>query len=582
MKHIAIDIGGSWIKGTLVENYPFTTDTPILKGNFDIKRVKSPLNEYTKLSEVMNSLTELFSHFDGDLTDIDGIGISTPGIVNYHGSKLMTAGPHLNILKNESWKNELTKMFDCPVHLINDADAATIGLCELGHLEGNKTIGVMPIGTGLGFSIWRNGRRWRPGKSLPLLGNVKSGTMQYNQIVSASILASVNRENNLLKVLSNDEYSTVRKSYFINLISVIQTAAILYNLDEIILCGGLVDAAKDAHISLESEIKKHLPNPFDLFGKKVNIRIAREGNHLQLIGNLALIYGELAAKEGQMHYQYKSLDTEIPYQQNGFHPEKMKSADIIKKLWHAEQEAADDLKDSLYKIAEIVDLSVKRIENGGRIIYVGAGTSGRIAAMDAVEIPCTYGFPEDRILTLIAGGVSDSAMEIESNFEEDASAVPEMLLLNIQPNDVVIGISASGSAYYVQSALAMAKSKQAMTVMLQAKGSTVPLDFCDHLIALHSGRELIGGSTRMKAGTATKKVLNFFSSTLMMKLGKVIGSYMIDVVCTNDKLVERAQNILSELYDITPEDSLKRLKKSDMHLGKVIEDLNSVHGIRNS
>ena len=146
----------------------------------------------------------------------------------------------------------------------------------------------------------------------------------------------------------------------------------------------------------------------------------------------------------------------------------MSTSGLVELLWKAEQEAGKSLEKSLPIITTVIDRIVENLNSGGRLIYVGSGTSGRIAAMDSVEIPCTYGFPEDRILCLIAGGVADAAIEIESDFEEDASAVPEMLLLNIRTQDVVIGISASGTAYYVQSALAHAKNRGAFAVMVQS------------------------------------------------------------------------------------------------------------------
>lgn len=572
MKYIGIDIGGTWIKGTLVDNHSFDWKNKIAIESLDVKKVKSPLNENTKVSEVMDALTGLISLLDVNLENIKGIGISTPGIVDYHGSRLLNTGPHLRILKNAAWKNKLKTKFQCPVSLINDADAAAIGLAELGgYLEGNKTIGIMPIGTGIGFSIWRNGRRWRPGKTLPLLGSINFVDMEYNKIASASRLAERDSENNLLNVLSNPKYRKERNLYIKNLVAIIKTAFILYSLDEVILCGGLVDAANECDYDIEKEINEYFDEQQPVAGA-IKVKVAKEGNKLQLIGNLSLAQGELTAAKSKVTYQYDLLETEAPYKPE-FRLEEMKSLEIINMLWKAEQEAGTRLEDSLTLISKIVDECIAGLRNGGRIIYIGAGTSGRIAAMDAVEIPCTYGFPDNRIISLIAGGMSEAAMEIESDFEEDASAVPEMLLLDINANDVVIGISASGTAYYVQSALALAKAKKALTVMIQSKVPNRKLIFSDYVVPLGSGSELIRGSTRMKAGTATKKVLNFFSSALMVKLGKVKGSYMIDVICTNDKLIERAQNILKELYDIEENEAMERLEKAEMHLGKVIKSL---------
>ena len=571
-KYVGIDIGGTWIKGTIVDNFSLHKKSNKIMNDFVVKKIKSPLNENTIVSEVLDTLTELISLFDINHKTIKGIGVSTPGIVDYHGTRLISAGPHLTVLKNEVWKTELENKFQCPVYLINDADAAAIGLAELGCLNGNKTIGIMPIGTGLGFSIWRNGRRWRPGKALPLLGDISCVDYSYNFIASASRLASLDNGNDLLQVLSNQKFLVERKDYLKNLAIVIKTASILYSLDEVFIGGGLVDAAHDCNFDLLVEMNAYLPNPFKVFNKTVHIKVAPEGNKLHMIGNLNLAKGEFIASRDRVKYKYQHLETELPYKPE-FHPEKLETLEIIKMLWGAEQESGCRLEKSLAIIASIVDKSVKRIKKGGRIIYVGAGTSGRIAAMDAVEIPCTFGFPEDRIIALIAGGISEAAIEIESNFEEDASAVPEMLLLNITSKDVVVGISASGTAYYVQSALAFAKARGALSVILQVKAPIEDLPFCNDIIPLFSGGELIGGSTRMKAGTATKKALNFFSTTLMMKLGKVIGPHMVDVVCTNDKLVERAQSILKELFDIDENEALNRLKKANMHLGKVVNTL---------
>jgi N-acetylmuramic acid 6-phosphate (MurNAc-6-P) etherase len=463
----------------------------------------------------------------------------------------------------------------------------------------------MPIGTGLGFTVWRNGRRWRPGKSLTLLGSIRTPGEMFDSVASASKLASADESHDLIKVLTGSSFRKERESYLQNLVKVIQTAAVLYTLDEVIICGGLADAVSKCEFPLEQLLNESLVIPPVEMEKSVKVTVVKEGNRLQLIGALALAKGEATAVEKRVIPGYKSLATEIPYRED-LQLQKMSTLSVIETLWKAEQEAGDSLRSTLPILSDIADQSVKRIEAGGRMIYVGAGTSGRIAAMDAVEIPCTYGFPEDRILALISGGISDAAIEIESNFEEDASSVPEMLLLNIQPEDVVIGISASGSAYYVQSALAFAKDCGALSVLIEVKDwrtemedrkteagsspspfsvlpspvsvlpspvSLLPLPFCDYIIPLNSGYEVVAGSTRMKAGTATKKVLNFLSSTIMIRLGKVAGPYMIDVACMNNKLIERAQNLLRILYNVEEKDALVQLEKNGMNLRKVIHNL---------
>jgi len=570
--YLGIDIGGTWIKGAMAGDQFLQAIQLSDMKYLHVNKVNSPLHTKAKLSEFVKAMNKLIASLQVKYEEINGIGISTAGIVNYHGTKILRTAPHLNILKCESWTRGLEKKFQCKVSLINDADATTIGLAETGVLTGNKTVGILAVGTGLGFSVWRNGRRWRPGRSLPLLGSIKIPDGNFDTMVSAAGLASIDENNNLINVLTNLSYQKERESYIQNLVKVINSAAILYNLNNVFICGGLADAAIACDYPLEKNLNDSLQETPVELEKSVKVVVSNEGNRLQLIGALALAKGESIAIKDKIDFRYNTVETEIPYRKD-IQLQNMRSTAIIKIMWQAEQEAGETLKSSLPFISNIAGKSVDRIRAGGRMIYVGAGTSGRIAAMDAIEIPCTYGFPEDRMLALIAGGISDEAMSIESDFEEDASAVPEMLLLNIQSKDVVIGISSSGAAYYVQSALAFAKGRKALSVLIQTKLPDKKLPFCDYVIPLNSGNEVVAGSTRMKAGTATKKVLNFLSSTIMIKIGKVSGPYMVNVACINNKLVKRAQSILKILYGINEKDALKMLKKAEMDLRLVLKNI---------
>ena len=174
MKYLGIDIGGTWIKGTVVDETSFIQGKLIKSYDFNIKKIKSPLHENATPNELIEVLKELIGCFGANSEEINGIGISTGGIVNYQGTKVLKAAAHLNVLKTDIWKSELEKQLQCSAIVINDADAATIGIAESGLLKGNKTVGIMPIGTGLGFTVWRNGRRWRPGKMLNLIRKYKN------------------------------------------------------------------------------------------------------------------------------------------------------------------------------------------------------------------------------------------------------------------------------------------------------------------------------------------------------------------------------------------------------------------------
>lgn len=568
MRYLGIDIGGTWIKGMVSEVNDNMAINKALKSSV---RVSSPLDMNSSEVDLIEAIQLLVEKLGEHGEELGGIGISTAGIVDYAGRKVLRAAEHLKTLTCERWLPELEEKYQCPVSIINDADAATIGISELGLLSENKTVGIMPVGTGVGFSVWRNGRRWSPGKVLTLLGSIRTPVGLFDSIASASKLASLG-SGNLVNVLTLSSYQKEREAYIQNLVQIITTAAIIYNLDEVMVCGGLADAVNSSDYPLENQLNSLLSEQAAELDKTIKVTVLKEGNTLQLIGAVSLAKGEAIAKRKQVSKEYKSITTEIPYQKD-LQLQNLSTTELLRLFWKAEQEAGGWLEKSLPALEKVVDEISLRVQKGGRIIYVGAGTSGRVAAMDTVEIPCTYGFPEDRILCLIAGGIADAAIEIESNFEEDASAVPELLFLNIKPEDVVIGISASGTAYYVQSALAVARERGAYSVMIQSEEPSSELPFCDIVIPLNAGYELVAGSTRMKSGTATKKVLNFISSSVMIKMGKVEGSYMVDVACINNKLIKRAQEILGILFGLNEHEALQQLKEADMQLNLAIEKI---------
>lgn len=567
MKYLGIDIGGTWIKGMVSEAGATPFNDPALH---KILRVESPLQEATADVGVAEAIQLLLNKLGVKAGELAGVGIATAGIVDYAGKSVVKAAKHLGMLAQNDWIHKLEEQLNCPISLINDADAACIGIAELGFLQGNRAVGIMPVGTGLGFTVWRNGRRWRPGKMLNLLGSIRTPAGFFDGLASASKLAAEDPENSLVRVLTDPSYQKKREEYLQNLVGIITTAAIIYNLDEVLVCGGLAEASYSGSYPLESILNAVLSEQALEMDKKIRVSVLKEGNALQLIGAVSLAQGEAIARAHRVSKKYKLIATENPYQKD-LPLQNFSTADLLQLFWKAEQEAGAELKQSLPLLEKVVDLIYDRVREGGRIIYVGAGTSGRIAAMDAVEIPCTYGFPEDRILSLIAGGIADAALEIESDFEEDASAVPEMLLLNIRANDVVIGITASGTAYYVQSALALAKVRGALSVLIQNDSPDSDLAFCDYAVPLCAGNEVVAGSTRMKSGTATKKMLNFITSSVMIKMGKVEGPYLVDLACINTKLVRRAQEILGILFGLSEEEAFQKLKEADMHLGIAIQ-----------
>lgn len=201
---------------------------------------------------------------------------------------------------------------------------------------------------------------------------------------------------------------------------------------------------------------------------------------------------------------------------------------------------------------------------GGRLVYLGAGTSGRLAVLDASEIPPTFQMPPERIIGLIAGGDGSLRRSSEGREDEPHGAIPELLALKLSTDDTVLGIAAGGTTPYVQGALAWAKTlpHPPHTGLL----SCAPIDCppgCDHLIVLPTGPEIVTGSTRLKAGTATKLALNTISTALMVRLGKVYGNLMVDVRASNVKLRDRAARIISTLSDATRDEALDLLDAAD-------------------
>ena len=536
-----------------------------------MKRVGSRLGVDRTVDNFIEALRELMDILVCPDCEVCAIGISVAGIVDYAGSKIVFSANHLAPLRNSRWIEWLKEKYQVPVMLSNDADATAVGAAVSGYLKGFHTIGVMPIGTGLGFSLWRNGRRWAPFYDRPLLGSVETPTGSYDQLVSASLLASVHPNNDLVAVFKEERYAKEVEAYVDRLAQIIRTAYYLFYTDCILIGGGLANVVQIANYPLIEKLTVKLKENPVFTGDIIEVRLMTEANQLPLLGALLIAAGEQHAQSLRKIPEYKNLVTEEPYNSE-IQLHTMSATDLATLLWRTEQEAGYLLSESLFDIAEVAEKISAGLSNGGRLIYVGAGTSGRLAAVDTVEIACTFGFPRERVLTLIAGGVADAAIDIETRFEEDASSVPEMVLANVSEKDVVIGISVSGCAYFVQSALAYAKSVSAYSVFIEENGAN-SAPFCDKIIALHTGNEVIAGSTRMKAGTATKKVLNFLSTIAMIRLGKVHGSYMTEMECINVKLIQRAKKILGILFHLSEEDAVMYLERYNYRLNDVISAL---------
>jgi N-acetylmuramic acid 6-phosphate etherase len=205
---------------------------------------------------------------------------------------------------------------------------------------------------------------------------------------------------------------------------------------------------------------------------------------------------------------------------------------------------------ALPDIAQAVDAVVARIRQGGRLIYVGAGTSGRLAVLDAVECVPTYSVPPDLVVALLAGGESALVRSVEGAEDDADLGGSDLLALRVTANDAVIGVAASGRTPYVIGALRAANAVGAFTAAISCNAPAPILDLAQVRMAALVGAEVISGSTRMKAGTAQKMILNMISTAAMIQLGKVYDNLMIDVKVSNAKLAARARRIVMELAHV--------------------------------
>ena len=243
---------------------------------------------------------------------------------------------------------------------------------------------------------------------------------------------------------------------------------------------------------------------------------------------------------------------------------------VLQTINQEDQTVAQAVKKAIPEIEGVVHLSTGSMREGGRVFYIGAGTSGRLGVLDASEIPPTYSAPEKWFIGIIAGGDRALRKSIEGAEDQSESAVKDLDPFGINDKDVVIGISCSGAAAYVVSALEYARKLGAKTVYLVTNPDPYKMAEVDIVIVVDTGPEIITGSTRMKAGTATKMVLNMISTATMVQLGKVYGNLMVDLMAVNEKLIDRGMRIIMLLTGLDRKDALKRLMEAKMSVKKAV------------
>lgn len=243
------------------------------------------------------------------------------------------------------------------------------------------------------------------------------------------------------------------------------------------------------------------------------------------------------------------------------HLEKMTTAELLTNINTEDQKVPLRVKECIPAIERLVDDIVIRMMDGGRLFYIGAGTSGRLGILDASECPPTFGVDPNVVIGIIAGG--DAAIRKAQEFAEDneTQAWQDLQAWQIQSSDILIGIAASGTTPYVLGGLREARNHGVLTACITCNSQAPVIALADHPIVCEVGPEFVTGSTRMKAGTAQKLILNMISTATMIRLGRVEDNKMVDMLLTNHKLVDRGIRMIMEKTGCSPDDASTLLKQ---------------------
>ncbi len=248
---------------------------------------------------------------------------------------------------------------------------------------------------------------------------------------------------------------------------------------------------------------------------------------------------------------------------NSMNLDQLSTFEILHLINEEDKKVASAVDLVLPKVEVAAERIVKALSDGGRLFYVGAGTSGRLGVMDASECPPTFMTPKDMVQTVMAGGQDAFFQAAEGTEDNEAQGEADLALRNLKKEDVVIGITASGRTPYPIGALKYARERGAYTISLSCNKDSVISKFADCEIEVVVGPEVLTGSTRMKAATAHKMILNMISTTTMVKLGKVYENLMVDVHASNYKLRERAKQNIIEITDVSYDVAEEVLKQTN-------------------
>ncbi|MCS5420518.1 MULTISPECIES: N-acetylmuramic acid 6-phosphate etherase [Psychrilyobacter] len=265
-----------------------------------------------------------------------------------------------------------------------------------------------------------------------------------------------------------------------------------------------------------------------------------------------------------MELNLKQMVTESR-NKNTMNIDLLNTMEMVRVINDEDKKVALAVEKELENIAKAIDKISYAFLNGGRLIYIGAGTSGRLGILDASECPPTFGTPAELVVGLIAGGKNAILRAVENAEDNKELCVDDLKGIGFNSKDILVGIAASGRTPYVMGGIEYAKELGAATVGLSCNPSSILAESVDIPISPVVGGEVVTGSSRLKAGTAQKLVLNMLTTGSMIKIGKVYGNLMVDVEPTNEKLVERQKKIVMEATDCTREEAIYALRDTGGH-----------------
>jgi N-acetylmuramic acid 6-phosphate etherase len=246
------------------------------------------------------------------------------------------------------------------------------------------------------------------------------------------------------------------------------------------------------------------------------------------------------------------------------------TVEAVDAMFEGQMAAVASIKSQTALIAAAAEAAAARLAQGGRLVYVGAGTSGRVAVQDGVELGPTFGWPAERLVYLMAGGMEALAHSAEGAEDDADAAIAAITVSAVSGGDVVIGVAASGRTPFTIAAIEAARLAGALTISIANNPGSALLLSAEHPLLAHTGSELIVGSTRMKAGTAQKVILNLLSTAIMLRLGRVYRGLMVDMVISNDKLLKRAYGIVRTLTECSETKAIAAVTTADNDIKKAV------------